>query len=96
MSGVEVAGLILGAVPLIVGGLQHYSKGVSTIRIICGYAAQFRDLARQLDVERCTFQYTIEKLLVDCLDDEMLQGLLIDVGGKAWSEPHINEALRRK
>lgn len=29
MSGFEVAGLLIGAIPLIISGLEHYSKGVS-------------------------------------------------------------------
>lgn len=29
MSGFEVAGLVLGTVPLLINGLEHYAEGVS-------------------------------------------------------------------
>lgn len=29
MSGFEVAGVLIGAIPLIISGLEHYSQGVS-------------------------------------------------------------------
>lgn len=29
MSGLEVAGVVLGAIPLVISGLEHYGQGVS-------------------------------------------------------------------
>jgi hypothetical protein len=30
MSGFEIAGVVLGSLPLLIVGLEHYSDGVST------------------------------------------------------------------
>jgi hypothetical protein len=32
MSGIEVAGLILGSIPLLISALEHYAEGVHTIK----------------------------------------------------------------
>jgi hypothetical protein len=30
MAGIEVAGVILGSIPLVIAALEHYGNGVST------------------------------------------------------------------
>ena len=32
ISGFEVVGVVLGAIPLVVSGLEHYADGVATIK----------------------------------------------------------------
>jgi hypothetical protein len=36
MSGFEVAGIVLGAIPLVISALEHYGEGVSvTYSLFC-------------------------------------------------------------
>jgi hypothetical protein len=76
MSGIEVAGIVLGVIPLVVSGLEHYADGVSTIKVIFNYESEFRSLSRRLRVESNIFQNTVEILLRDCVNDEKLTELL--------------------
>jgi hypothetical protein len=32
MSGLEITGVVLGAIPLVISALEHYSNGVSRTR----------------------------------------------------------------
>ncbi|KAF2769568.1 hypothetical protein EJ03DRAFT_351075 [Teratosphaeria nubilosa] len=76
MSGIEVVGLVLGAIPLVISGLQYYGEGIRTIKVIRNYSKEFADIKRRLEVEEMLFRSTIISLLSDCVDDERLNGLL--------------------
>ena len=96
MSDIEVAGLIFGAFPLVITGLEHYAEGVSTIRVMFSYPSEFRGLSRRLMVEQRIFWNTMELLLLDIVEDRLLIRLLANVGGETWSDPEIDKALQRK
>ena len=40
MTGFEVAGLVLGAIPLLISGLEHYSEGVRCSLVLCDQGAE--------------------------------------------------------
>jgi hypothetical protein len=63
MSGIEVAGIVLGAIPLVISGLEHYSEGAQTIRSMWDYPKEFATLSRRLRVENETFRNTMELIL---------------------------------
>lgn len=96
MSGLEVAGVVLGGISLLISGLEHYAEGAQTIKIMFRARSVFKGLSRSLEVERQIFYNTIELLLKDCVDDDALQDLLENVGGPAWSEPAVEDALQRR
>lgn len=96
MSGLEVAGVVLGAIPLLISGLEHYAEGASTIKRMFRAPAEFCSLSLRLRVEHDIFKNTIELLVGDLVDDVSLQSLLENVGGDSWSESAIDTALRKK
>jgi hypothetical protein len=96
MSGIEVAGIVLGAIPLLISGLEHYAEGVATIRRTFKYQAEFRSLSRQLRVESGIFQNTIELLLTGCVAQDKITELLESPGGKGWQNPDVADSLRQK
>ena len=96
MSGIEIAGLILGGIPLVISGLEHYEEGVSTIKVMFNYPSEFRFLSRRLRVEQDIFRNAMELLLHDCIQDSLLSDLLENIGGKSWSDPAVERALRKK
>lgn len=96
MSGLEVAGVVLGAIPLLISGLEHYAEGASTVKRMFRAPAELRSLGRRLQVEHEIFRNCQELLLNDCLDDVLLQDLLQNANSSAWSDPAVEAALRRK
>lgn len=98
MAGIEVAGIVLGAIPLVISGLEHYAEGVSTIRIMFNAPSEFKSLSRRLRVEQKIFKNSIELLLHDCIsDDQLLANLMSDTAdSKLWSDPDVERALRQK
>lgn len=96
MSGVEAAGLVLAAFPLLISGLEHYANGAEAIRRAWNYSREFKSLARKLETEKTIFQNAIEILLDDCVDIGTQQKLMEDIGGKLWSQPSVESTLRQR
>lgn len=96
MSGIDIAGLILGSIPLIITGLEHYAEGVSTIKVMLNASSEFRTLSRRLRVEYDIFRNITELMLNGCVDDQELTELLENVGGRCWSNPAVELSLQKK
>jgi hypothetical protein len=98
MSGVEIVGFILGGIPLVISGLEHYAEGVSTVKIMFNAPSEFKSLSRRLRVEQKIFKNSVELLLHDCIDDDqLLADLMSDIAdSRLWSDPEVDKALRTK
>jgi hypothetical protein len=95
MSGFEIAGVILGTVPLLISALKQYGEGIKTITRILGYKALVDDLACNFIVVNSRFRLTCEKLLVRLgLPEEEITVLLKVPGGPAWKNEKLNTKIR--
>ena len=63
MSGFEVAGVVLGSLPLIISALEHYAEGIATAKRFWRYKTELRSLILQVNTERGIFINTLEQLL---------------------------------
>src|SRR4051794_4057127 len=64
MSGFEVAGVVLGSLPLVISALEHYRDGLRSIQRWRKYERELQSLVRNLETERAKLQNVCEKLLV--------------------------------
>ncbi|KAI1115603.1 hypothetical protein F5Y14DRAFT_460325 [Nemania sp. NC0429] len=63
MSGFEIAGIVLGALPLMISALEHYKSGRSTLASIVKYQGQLTKLLDRLKDQRRAFYFEILDLL---------------------------------
>jgi hypothetical protein len=96
MSGLEVAGIVLGAIPLVVSALEHYIDGVQTVRRLFGYRLELKKLVMVLVTEDATFRNTCEKLLDGIASPSTVESLLQDPGGLLWNDPALNRKLKAR
>ncbi|KAL1613934.1 hypothetical protein SLS54_010144 [Diplodia seriata] len=97
MSGIEVAGLVLGALPLIVKALKAYSSGASTIRRYIRYHTPLKDLSTELGVEYVLYLNACERLLDGLVDDNTeREALLQKPGGPAWKNQELERRLKQR
>lgn len=94
MSGIEIAGLVLGTIPLVVSALEHYADGVETIRAWRRYKSEVKSLIRRLGVQYDIFRDTLEKLLVGIVSSP--GPLLQDPLGPLWKNPELDHRLRSR
>lgn len=97
MSGIEVAGLVLGALPLLLSGLEYYKEGMIPLKDFVRFEMVIRELRRRLQNAHMRFKNTCEKLLNGLLsqDDESLLLLLLrNPGGPEWQTPEMMQKIR--
>jgi hypothetical protein len=95
MSGIEVAGIVLGAIPLVISGLEHYAEGARTIKSMWDYPREFKQLSSRLRMEDTMFRNTMELLLSDRVGNRRLEDMLTQPGGIAWAETQVEQELHR-
>jgi hypothetical protein len=98
MSGLEIVGVVLGAIPLVISALEHYAEAATTVKIIRKAAQEFRIVARKLEAEHVIFRNSLCNLLNDCpgIEPETLKSLLHTVEAGAWEASHVEAALLKR
>ncbi|PSN59413.1 hypothetical protein BS50DRAFT_580002 [Corynespora cassiicola Philippines] len=96
MSGLEVTGVVLGALPLIISALEHYAEGVATAKRYWRYKNEIKGLLLRIVTERGIFMNTLELLLTGIVRVEHMEEFLASPGGKAWSEAAIQQQLENR
>ncbi|KAI4690174.1 uncharacterized protein J4E84_004356 [Alternaria hordeiaustralica] len=92
MSGLEIAGAVLGSIPLVISAIEHYANGISTARRYLKYQTEMEDLLRKIRTEQKLFKNTIETLLNGIASDERMSDIV--AGGNFWQEPDIELKLK--
>ena len=96
MSGVEAAGFVLAAIPLVISALEHYAEGVETIQKWWRYQKELSSLKRVLGAEYDRYLNTCEELLAGIVPDAELAALLDSPGGVGWKNPDIERKLKAR
>jgi hypothetical protein len=96
MSGVEIAGLILGAFPIVIHTLEQYANGVQYVKRFWKYRREFESLIRRLELEVEIFRNTCEELLTGLVPADQITDILNDPAGPAWSDPGVEQLLKKR
>lgn len=94
MSGFEIAGVVLGSIPLIVSTLENYKTGVRTIQRWRRYGKELQSLIRNLETERAKLQNVCEKLLDGVVRPSQIDSMVGDPYGPLWLEESIQKEIR--
>ena len=88
MSAVEVAGLILGIIPVIQLGIDSYKRNFSDTKKI------MLQLGRSFETQKLIYLNTIEEILSSVVPDSQLNKLLRNVDEKAWQDSRLSQVLQ--
>jgi hypothetical protein len=91
-TGIEIAGLVLGAFPLAVEGIKFYASGARTMNEMRHHQHVLDEFIRELDMERTKFVDTCYNLFEDTITGDELSSLMDDPSGECWR----NEFFQRK
>ncbi|KAF4971403.1 hypothetical protein FZEAL_9854 [Fusarium zealandicum] len=81
MSGFEIAGVVLGSIPLLVSTLENYKNG---------------SLIRNLDTERVKLQNVCEKLLDGLVPPSRIDTMVENPHGALWTEKETQKKIRAR
>ena len=101
MSGLEIVGVILGAFPLAISGMEHYEETKKVANTFFKIRrAHRKDLGKVKDCQ-LKFRLNMKELLLPLLTDDVVttmeyEQLLAKPGGPGWQEEHVEESLAER
>lgn len=96
MSGLEIAGLVLGALPLVVTAIQQYGEGLSTLQRYAKYERELRSITRNLETERVKLLNVCEKLLCGLVPDSRIDLMIKNPVGDHWRDADTQAKIRAR
>ncbi|KAJ4138433.1 hypothetical protein NW768_002265 [Fusarium equiseti] len=94
MSGFEVAGIVLGSIPLVISTLEHYKNGISMMQRYRRYERELQRLIRNLETEKVKLQNVCEKLLDGIVPPSRIDDMVENPGGDLWVKEETQKAIR--
>lgn len=95
MSGIEIAGLVLGGFPLLISALERYQEGAEILDIWWNFKRAYKKCMRDLKYYKLDFEQILEQCLLPLIvDDEELKTLISNPGGDGWGNPDLEERLK--
>jgi len=96
MSGFEIAGVVLGTVPIVVSALQFYLNGVNTVQKWSFYSREVKTLIRNLETAQVGLLNACEMLLVGIAPQSQIEEMINDPFGPLWQDADISSRVRRR
>ena len=96
VTGIETAGLVLGAFPLAIEAIKIYCNGVQTMKDMVKYQEILSMFEYEISLEDFFFRQTVEGLLEDNLQlpkSDIIR-LMDDPGGELWKSANIHAGLQ--
>ncbi|KAI0021884.1 hypothetical protein F4780DRAFT_778158 [Xylariomycetidae sp. FL0641] len=93
MSGLEIVGVVLGAIPIITLAVEQYRIGVQTAKRLKRYERELVSLSRQLELQRATLTNSCERLLEGILPPDDIENLVANPAAAAWKSEDIRSRV---
>lgn len=95
-TGIEVAGLVLGAIPLVLSALENYENFLDPTKSFFKYQGELSRATRQLANCYTSYEQSIQILLTPIADPQELQDMMENTGSELWKDNEIDEALQKR
>lgn len=96
----EVAGLVLGALPILMKAVEHYRSGLDPFISYFRYNTTLKALHRDLRIQHLYYQDTLKMLLLTELSEDQSDRLFPDakepLEPALWGTPEIESILAAK
>jgi hypothetical protein len=97
MSGIEIAGLVLGAFPLLIFALESYREGAEVVGDWWKIERAYKKCKQDLKYHQLLFEGNIERFLLPLVvDDDELKQLMENPAGTAWEDPELEKRLQER
>jgi hypothetical protein len=95
-TGVEAAGFVLGAIPLIISALEHYENFAAPTKAFIHWKRHLRRLIQELYTIRASYDQALRLLLKPLADLADQTTMMEDPRSELWREGDIADNLRDK
>lgn len=95
MSGFEIAGIILGAYPILMAALKGYGELARKVGLWNSIRQEYQKCKNEINAQHVAFIGNLRRLLVTlAVDDARISRLLADPGGKEWGDTDLAHHLQ--
>lgn len=94
MSGIELVGLVLGALPILMKSIEAYSETLSTAQRILSPRRELRRIRSRVNVALQVFRNTAQLLLLRIVEAKAASQLLKDPGSQWWHDVKFDQKLK--
>ncbi len=96
MSGFEIAGVVLGALPLLISAMEHYESSLDRVLAFFKWKDELHKAMRELWIQHSYYEMTLRNLLVGMVDEAELVEMMSQPQSPLWKSPGLDEKLRQK
>ena len=97
MSGIEIAGLLLGAFPLLVSALEHYRQSAEVLEDWWQIKKEYGKCKSEIKLQELLFEHNLERFLLPLVvDDDEIAALIAEPGGIRWKDPALELKLKSR
>ncbi|KAH4115333.1 hypothetical protein HBH47_181800 [Parastagonospora nodorum] len=93
MSGIEVAGLVFGILPILIQVVKSYSDVADSLHTFRHYSKEVKSVSLQLKVQNGIFLNHCRLLLRLVEDDKAAEDMLEDGSDQRWTSKELNDKL---
>lgn len=94
MSGIEIAGLAVGVLPILVELVKSYSTILRKARTLRHHGKVIRSLATQLDTQNGIFLNEVRLLLRSVEEENVIETMLENANDYRWTSSELSSRLR--
>ena len=97
MSGIEIAGLLLGAFPLLISALENYRQSAEILEDWWQITREYKKCKNEIKVQELAFENILERFLLPLVvDDDEIATLIAEPGGVRWKDPTLEDKLKSR
>lgn len=97
MSGLEIAGIVLGAVPVAITALEKYGEVERRLGLFNKIRREHKRCSDRLQFSHIVLKRHLRQLLLPLTtDDSLVEELLSNPGGKGWKDPAMVSRLQER
>ena len=94
MSGIEIAGLAFGVLPILIEAVKAYSTISKKVHTLRHYSKEVKSISEQLKVHNGIFLNEVRLLMRSIEAEEEVESMLEDAADQRWSSELLNNKLR--
>lgn len=95
MSGIEIVGLVLGALPLLMKSIEAYSETLSAAQRILSPRRELRRIRSRVNIALQVFRNTAKLLLLRVVEAQEVSRLLKEPGSRSWQDVDFDRKLKK-
>ncbi|OCL09405.1 hypothetical protein AOQ84DRAFT_438997 [Glonium stellatum] len=91
-----IAGLVLGAIPLLISALEHYDRGLDPLKAFFQWKGKLSESLRELWHEHTLYTLTLRLLLKDITTPAQSDEMMTDPRSELWTSGKVVENIQAK